>query len=83
MDSKFTRTIFYLRQAIAIVYHSSPKWTFINVIITILRGALPLLLLYVVQQIIDVVGEFLAHSGLVEDHSPVYFAVGLGGVFSF
>ncbi|MBI9060596.1 MAG: ABC transporter ATP-binding protein [Marinilabiliaceae bacterium] len=67
----------------AIVYYSSPKWTFINVIITILRGALPLLLLYVVQQIIDVVGEFLSHSGPVEDHYSIYFAVGLGGVFFF
>ena len=83
MDSKITRTIFYLRQAMAIVYHSSPKWTFINVIITTLRGTLPLLMLYVVQQIIDVVGEYLSHSGSVEDHSSVYFAVGLGGVFFF
>ena len=83
MDSKFTRTFFYLQHAIAIVYCSSPKWTFINVIITILRGVLPLLLLYVVQQIIDVVGEFLANPGPVKDHSSIYFAVGLGGTFFF
>lgn len=83
MDSKFTRSFFYLRQAIAIVYYSSPKWTFINVVITIFRGALPLLLLYVVKQIIDVVGEFLSTSGSVNDHSAIYFAVGFGGIFFF
>jgi len=83
MDSKFTRTFFYLRHAIAIVYRSSPKWTFINVIITILRGALPLLMLYVVQQIIDVVNEFLVNSSANSDHSSIYFAIGLGGTFFF
>jgi len=83
MDSKFTRAFFYLRQAIALVYRSSPKWTFINVIITVLRGALPLLLLYVVQQIIDVVGDFLSSTDPTTDHSTIYYAIGLGGVFFF
>ncbi len=81
MKSKITRTLFYLRHALGIVYLSSPKWTFINIIITILRGGLPLLLLFVVKQIIDAVNEVLANAGSSVDYSSIYFAVGLGGTF--
>lgn len=83
MFSKLTQTFFYLRHAIAIVYHSSPKWTMINGLITILRGALPLLLLVVVQQIIDVVSNLLTREAVEWNDASVYWVIGLGGLFFF
>ncbi|MCG8583010.1 MAG: ABC transporter ATP-binding protein/permease [Bacteroidales bacterium] len=50
-------TLNHLLESIRIVYKSSPKWTYINAAVTVVRGCMPLLLLYVVKQLIDVVGQ--------------------------
>ncbi|MBS2100244.1 ABC transporter ATP-binding protein [Carboxylicivirga linearis] len=55
MTKKNSLSLKHLVRAVELVYRSSPKWTFINSILTILRGLIPLLLLLVVKQLIDVV----------------------------
>nr|WP_319399707.1 ABC transporter ATP-binding protein [uncultured Carboxylicivirga sp.] len=53
--TKKTNSVKHLIKAIELVYLSSPKWTIINTILTIFRGFIPLLLLIVVKQLINVV----------------------------
>ncbi|MCT4590013.1 MAG: ABC transporter ATP-binding protein/permease [Carboxylicivirga sp.] len=65
--------------AILMVYNSSPKWTFINIISTIIRGCIPLLLLYVVKQLIDVATSYI--SGENSSDHLLYFTAGLTAFF--
>ncbi|WP_289054024.1 ABC transporter ATP-binding protein [Carboxylicivirga marina] len=55
-------TLNHLLETLHLVYRSSPKWTFINAIITSIRGFIPLLLLFVVKQLIDVVGTYVTNN---------------------
>ncbi len=68
-----------LAEAIRIVYRSSPKWTIINGAVTIIRGGIPLLLLYVVKQLIDVVTNHI--NSIDSNPQQVLFIVGLTAVF--
>jgi len=39
--------------ALKIIWRSSPLWSVINIILTIVKGILPLLLIYIVKLVID------------------------------
>ena len=69
----------YILKSISIVYQSSPKWTFINTFVTIIRGFIPLLLLYVVKQLIDIVENYSTNT--IIDHSMLYFTIAAAGLF--
>lgn len=81
MKSKLSEVFFYVKQAIGIVYNSSPKWTFINALMVIFRGVLPLMLLYVVKLLVDLVGGVVAENASQPDFNQVYIAIGLVGLF--
>ncbi|WP_439183714.1 ABC transporter ATP-binding protein [Carboxylicivirga taeanensis] len=69
----------HLLESLRIVYKSSPKWTIINAFITIIRGSIPLLLLYVVKQLIDVVSNHISSANTTSQH--LYFTIGLTALF--
>ncbi|MCU4176412.1 ABC transporter ATP-binding protein [Carboxylicivirga sp. N1Y90] len=71
----------YLIQAIKLVYYSSPKWTVINILTTSLRGFIPLLLLYVVKELVDVVAQTVETNGSNINLTEVYTTVALAGIF--
>ncbi|MGD0341472.1 MAG: ABC transporter ATP-binding protein [Bacteroidales bacterium] len=43
----------YFRESIKLVWKSAPGWTFVNVVISVLRSFLPLLLLWLLKGLID------------------------------
>jgi ATP-binding cassette, subfamily B, bacterial len=43
----------YFRESIKLVWKSAPGWTFVNIVISILRSFLPLLLLWLLKYLID------------------------------
>lgn len=47
----------YLRDSIKLVWRSSPGWTLANVIISVLRSILPLLLIWLIKGVIDTITE--------------------------
>ncbi|WP_430809756.1 MULTISPECIES: ABC transporter ATP-binding protein [unclassified Carboxylicivirga] len=69
----------HLLESLRIVYHSSKKWTLINAAVTVVRGIVPLLLLYVVKQLIDVVSHQLTGTNI--DAQQIYTAIGLTAAF--
>lgn len=74
------KTSFYhLAKAVEMVYKSSPGWTIINGTLTIVRGLIPLLLLLVVKQLIDVVDNALSID--TYNTGKVYYSLGLAGIF--
>ncbi len=44
---------FQIREAVKLVYHSSPFWTILNLVITLINGILPIIVIYIVKLIID------------------------------
>jgi len=79
MNLRKTSSLTHLFKAIQLVYHSSPKWTLINSVLSFLRGIIPLLLLIVVKQLIDVVDTSLTIN--TYNISKVYYSLGLVGTF--
>ncbi len=43
----------YFRESVKLVWRSAPGWTFINIVISVLRSFLPLLLLWLLKGLID------------------------------
>jgi ATP-binding cassette subfamily B protein len=43
----------YFRESIKLVWQSAPGWTFVNIVISILRSFLPLLLLWLLKSLVD------------------------------
>jgi ATP-binding cassette subfamily B protein len=43
----------YFRESIKLVWQSAPGWTFVNIVISVLRSFLPLLLLWLLKSLID------------------------------
>jgi ATP-binding cassette, subfamily B, bacterial len=43
----------YFRESVKLVWKSAPGWTFVNIVISILRSFLPLLLLWLLKYLID------------------------------
>ncbi len=70
----------YIRQTLKLVYQSSPKWTLINSVVTIIRGFIPLLLLIVVKQLVDIVGDSSQELHSI-DKQEVIFTLTLVGIF--
>ncbi|MBR8536293.1 ABC transporter ATP-binding protein [Carboxylicivirga sediminis] len=72
-------SINHLLESLRIVYRSSPKWTLINTIITIIRGCIPLLLLYVVKELIDVVTNHI--NTINNNPQHLYYIIGATALF--
>ena len=66
-------------EALLIVYKSTPKWTVISVFVTLVRGCIPLLLLYVVKQLIDVASNYI--SGVNTTDQVLHLTIGLTAFF--
>ncbi len=52
-------------RALNLIWQSSPKWSVINFSFVILKGIMPLMLIFIVQQIVDEVGLLINTSSLV------------------
>jgi ATP-binding cassette subfamily B protein len=48
-----SRKIKYFRESIKLVWKSAPGWTFTNIVISVLRSFLPLLLIWLLKDLID------------------------------
>jgi len=72
-------SLIHLSETLSIVFQSSHKWTLISALITIVRGCIPLLLLYVVKELIDVVSSHI--NGAESDLNKLYFTVALTAFF--
>ncbi|TRX63009.1 ABC transporter ATP-binding protein [Carboxylicivirga sp. M1479] len=68
-------SISLLIESVRIVYNSSPKWTWVNALVMIIRGVVPLLLLYIVKQLIDVVTAY--SSGINTNEEVLFTTIGL------
>ncbi|MBN2633534.1 MAG: ABC transporter ATP-binding protein [Bacteroidales bacterium] len=58
MKSKFK----YLRESVKLVWLSAPSWTLANIITAFLRSILPLLLIWLIKEVIDAITEASASS---------------------
>ncbi len=56
----------HICRALKIVWETSPLWSFFNALVVILKGALPLLFIFVVQQLVDQVGGKVGIQGKEE-----------------
>ncbi len=52
-------------RALKLIWQSSSKWSIINFLFVILRGVMPLMLIFIVKQIVDEVGMLTNSSSLV------------------
>ncbi|HOP58457.1 MAG TPA: ABC transporter ATP-binding protein [Bacteroidales bacterium] len=59
----------YFRESIRLVWRSAPEWTMANIIISVLRSFLPLLLIWLIKELVD--GITLAASSPSENNSFV------------
>ncbi len=68
-----------IKKTLKLVYQSSKKWSLINGLMTLVRGVVPLLLLFLVKELIDVTEAYLNDS---ENNSgTLYFVITITGLF--
>lgn len=53
MNTSVKESLSYIRRALTMIWKSSPRWSAANLVMVVLRGALPLLMLWVIKQLID------------------------------
>jgi ATP-binding cassette subfamily B protein len=63
MTAKFR----YFRDSIKLVWRSAPGWTLANIIISFLHSFLPLLLIWLIKEVIDGITETASSSGNIND----------------
>ncbi len=69
-------------RSLKIVWQSSPQWTIINSFVVLLKGVLPLLLIYIIQLLVDQVSDVVANQEHVSQQSSFYLIlIFAGGVF--
>ena len=69
-------------RSLKIVWQSSKKWTFINALVVLLKGFVPLLLIFVIQLLVDEIGDVVLQKdkeGAVAQVLGILFFA--GGVF--
>ena len=64
----------YLRESIHLVWRSAPGWTLANIIISVLRSILPLLLIWLIKSVVDGITD-AASSGSGWNISSVVFPI--------
>jgi len=80
LDNPIQSTL-QLKRALSLVWQTAPKWTLINVAISFLQGALPLVALYVMKRLLDAVMMTLVSSNPGNAFHPVVFWIlAAGGV---
>lgn len=70
---------FNLHRALRLVWSAAPKWTFINLLMTLVQTILPLLALLLLKNIVDTLGQLLA-APEGASFSPVALWIGLAGL---
>lgn len=76
-------TLTYITRAMKLIWKSSPTSTLLNTLFVIIRGIMPLLMLYIIKQLIDTLITTANKSHYNEDlHSIIYsdFTLLLGGI---
>lgn len=68
----------YIKRALNIVWRSSPKWTFINAFVILLKGFLPILLIYVIKILVDEISTAIGNNQYQVEN--LYYALGFTGV---
>ena len=72
-----------IKDTLAIIWESSPGWTTANIIISTVKGVLPLALIYIVKIIIDSVSEVIATGKPILTDKDLLNTFILAGVFFF
>ncbi len=62
-------------RSLKIVWQSSRLWSLVNALVVIFKGVMPLLLIFVVQLLVDEVGEALQAKEMVKNVEAVYRAL--------
>lgn len=58
MNNKFK----YFRESLKLVWQSAPGWTFANIMLSILRSILPLLLIWLLKNLVDELTKAVSHN---------------------
>ncbi len=53
MQTSVRESLSYMLRAVKIIWNSSPRWSIINLLMVVMRGTLPLLMLWIVKLLID------------------------------
>lgn len=68
-----------LRRALSLVWQTAPKWTLINIALSVIQGVLPLAALYLMKRLLDALSGTLAASKPVDSFPTVIFWIILAG----
>ena len=68
-----------LVRSIAIVWKSSPKWVMVNALVLLIRGVLPLLIIYIIKLLVDEVSYVLINGSLDQDYHQINQVLFLAG----
>ncbi|SMO72717.1 ATP-binding cassette, subfamily B [Saccharicrinis carchari] len=69
-------------RSLKIVWQSSPTWSLVNAAVVLLKGVMPLLLIFIVQMLVDEVSRVLTGDHTVQGVESVYYILLFaGGVF--
>ena len=64
----------YFRESVRLVWESAPSWTLANIIISVLRSFLPLILIWLLKELIDIITK-VASSGQVRVPADVLWLI--------
>lgn len=69
-------------RSLRIIWNSSPKWSLINACVVLLKGVMPLLLIFIIQLLVDKVSATLLVKESIPSFESVYYILFFaGGVF--
>ena len=68
-----------LGRAVKLAWKAAPSWTFVNSLLIVVQGMLPLLALYTMKRILDAIPQSLAAAGSVHRFEPVLIWILLSG----
>ena len=73
----------YIRGALKIIWKSSPAWSVVNIVLSLIRGTLPLVLIYIVKIIIDNVTVILSSGRPLLTDKDILVTFGIATLFFF
>lgn len=63
MQTSIKESLQYMIKAVKMIWASSPRWSLINLLMVVMRGTIPLLMLWVIKQLIDQVSLAVTNGG--------------------
>ncbi|MGV8827141.1 MAG: ABC transporter ATP-binding protein [Breznakibacter sp.] len=63
MQTSIKESLQYMIKAVKMIWVSSPRWSLINLLMVVMRGTIPLLMLWVIKELIDQVSQAVTNGG--------------------